>query len=413
MQVGEPVPELDGSVRLFRCGMLTRAALSAGHCVVRWTSSFSHYTRRQRVSKHTVVKLEENLEVRLLSGPGYRWNRSPQRLWHHRVEKASFLRQSAALPRPSVIFCCLPTPHLCEATVHYGTARSTPVVIDVRDLWPDHYLSVFPPRWRSLFKPLLRGEYRRHSSFLRQSSGITAISATYLDWALRLAGRGAEKCDGVFALGHPSDSDDPGIWAAVETRRASWRQRLNVKGDELIVVFAGTFVSSMNFQTVLECAHFLQGGPRRIRFVFAGNGGYEADIRRRAKGLTNVAFLGWVGDSRDLKALFSLAHVGLCPYREGCTMSLPNKPFEYMAAALPQVSSLGGEMEVLIDREKIGLNYRPNDPHDLHRCLQRLATNPEERRSFGENARSLFLREYSSDVIYPRLIKHLEGIAVG
>ncbi len=48
---------------------------------------------------------------------------------------------------PDVIHVCNVPIELCHAAVTYGRAKGIPVVIDVRDLWPDVYLEVIPQRF--------------------------------------------------------------------------------------------------------------------------------------------------------------------------------------------------------------------------------------------------------------------------
>jgi glycosyltransferase involved in cell wall biosynthesis len=258
---------------------------------------------------------------------------------------------------------------------------------------------------------LLAGEYRALRKLLGRAAGLTAISEAYFQWALTHAGREARATDGIFPLGYPAPAGKPAEVEAIARAARNWREKLRLRDDELKVVFVGSFVSSFDFRTVIEAARRLKSAGRPVRLLFAGSGGYEAEMRRDAQGLDNLAFLGWVQDRHELAALLEVTDVGLSPYRRGCTMSLPNKPFEYMAAARPQVSSLDGELAAILDRERIGLNYVADDATALAAALERLLVEPEVRRRMGANARAVFDREYSSAVIYPRLVRHLETLA--
>jgi glycosyltransferase involved in cell wall biosynthesis len=68
-------------------------------------------------------------------------------------------------------------------------------------------------------------------------------------------------------------------------------------------------------------------------------------------------------------------------------------------------------MAEIIERERIGLQYVSNDADDLCRCLIQLAGSRSETEKMGDNARRLFRRDYSSDVIYPKLLEHLLRVA--
>ncbi len=391
--------------------MLTKEAIESGHKVLRWSSTFVHFDKSRRADGDTSYNFGDYLTIRLVDGPGYRTNRSPQRLRHHRLEVDSFLRQVEKCEVPDLIFCCLPTPHLCRAAVDFGQRHKIPVVVDVRDLWPDHYLTIFPRLWRPWLKPLLTFEYRSLRHFLSRAAGVTAISESYLEWALTHGGRKRSSRDGVFPIGSSSQALDSNDDSGVQAAKERLRLQLTLRADDFVVIYVGTFVSSQDFHTVIQAAKRLKRLGYRIRFLFAGAGGYEAKMRRAAENVDSVVFLGWIKTNEELSALLQLANVGISPYRRGCTMSLPNKPFEYMAFGLPQISSLEGEMAEIIKREEVGMQYISDDVDGLCNCLIKLATDKLEAKRLGDNARRLYLKCYSSEVIYPKLLKHLQQVA--
>ena len=88
----------------------------------------------------------------------------------------------------------------------------------------------------------------------------------------------------------------------------------------------------------------------------------------------------------------------------------PNKVFEYLSAGLPLISSLEGEMAILIEHHAIGLNYRPGDVEGLYNCIQRLSANSVLRSKMAANA-SRFFEEYGdADKIYAEYAEHVEKV---
>ena len=92
-------------------------------------------------------------------------------------------------------------------------------------------------------------------------------------------------------------------------------------------------------------------------------------------------------------------------------MSLPNKPFEFMAAGKPVVSSLEGEFREILESNQIGIHYRSDDAAALERALRALRTAPENGAAMGTRARTLFRERYTPQRIYSELVKALEQIA--
>jgi glycosyltransferase involved in cell wall biosynthesis len=82
-----------------------------------------------------------------------------------------------------------------------------------------------------------------------------------------------------------------------------------------------------------------------------------------------------------------------------------------MAAGLPILSSLRGELEVLLLRKKIGLQYLAGNVDSLIKQIRWFADHPAERHAMGQRAMKVFQEHFSVEIIYSRLVTHLEAIA--
>ena len=163
-------------------------------------------------------------------------------------------------------------------------------------------------------------------------------------------------------------------------------------------------------KTVIEAARVIeQQGFPSVRFVIIGDGDMILKWRSQAQNISNVTFTGWV-DRISVLAMLRISDIGIAPY-DNELISLPNKPFEYMAAGLPLLSSLRGELEDLIHNEQIGVQYQAGNKDSLVKQIRWLAAHPEERKAMGLRARKLYEEKFSADVIYPQLVRHLESIA--
>lgn len=409
IQTSEPIRGIDGDARRFRVGMLADALVDAGHDVLWWSSSFNHFSKTFRCLEHRTLCPRPGLKVRLLHGGfGYKRNVSVARLLNHRSVARSFASQCKAADPPNCILCCMPPIEIAAEAVRYARGRGIPVIVDVRDCWPDLYLGVLPRFLRPFGRLALAGEFRRVSVLLRDATALTSISGTFLEWALGKAGRGRRETDGIFPLGFNQPRFEEGELA---TEASVLRQRMGVTADQSLVLFAGSFGRSYDMVTVLKAAKLLEEeGMRSIHFALAGDGGNVSELKSMATGRRNVSFLGWL-ESRELAALSLIARIGLAPYRADATQSLPNKPFEYMAAGLPILSSLGGELAALIENERIGLHFEPGNPSSLARQVVALVTDTSGREAMAARARSLFARRFNETVIYPEMAAYLQRFA--
>ena len=79
----EPLPFIDGRVRLLRYGTLSSMLAKVGHEVIWWTSSFDHVRKIQRCKETTSVELKPGWRVNMLAVPGYKTNISLARIRHN------------------------------------------------------------------------------------------------------------------------------------------------------------------------------------------------------------------------------------------------------------------------------------------------------------------------------------------
>jgi len=398
---GEPIPGVEPGTRPWRVAMLGMALADAGHEVLWWASTLNYVTRKFWFDRPTMHTIQPGFDVNLLHGPGYANTKSLARLIHQRSIARQFREQASLRPLPDLIFVCLPTLELVEQAVQLGRQHAIPVIVDVRDLWPDHYLTMVPGPLRPLLRVALHSEFRRASVGLARATGITSITDTFLQWGLAKAGRARGPDDGVFPMGFSA------------AHALAPHERPDTGDAVMPVVYAGTLGASIyNFDTVIEAARRLAAAQRTdVQFVITGSGGQEERIRALADGLPNVRFTGWIAHS-EVHRLLGHGVVGLACYHNGATIhgTMPNKMFEYMAAGVPLLSSVRGEMETFLAAERIGLTYESADCDELLAHIQWFVEHPAERRAMGLRARQIFLERFDASQVFPALVRHLEGV---
>jgi glycosyltransferase involved in cell wall biosynthesis len=404
LHIGEELP-MDGRTRSARYSLLARALEREGHDALRWAPTFSHVTKRHRMMHDARVALSDHYAIQLVYSPGYRRNVSLSRLNTYRVLGRRFNRLAEQEVRPDVIVAAIPSLEWADAAVDYGRMHGVPVAVDVRDLWPDVLLNALPQKLRRFGRPLLVPYRRMARRACAGATSLVGVSQSYLDWAIKQAARPPRDTDVVMPIGY---EPEPATTEALQSEIVRVRG-LGVDPSRPICFFAGSFERSYDLETVIEAARLLDKTGSNAQFVLCGDGTKMAALRRQAARLRNVVFLGWI-DVVRLQAVASVSSIGLCAYAVDGLQSLPNKPFEYMAANLPIVSSLRGELADLLGRHENGLTYRAGDPRDLAGCLERLLENPGSRRAMGDKSYQLWSRQYRSEHIYSRFAAHVTGL---
>jgi glycosyltransferase involved in cell wall biosynthesis len=404
----EPIPTIDPGAGALRCGMLAEALRARGSRVTWWTSTFHHVERRNRFANDHTATLPDGTQVEFVYGPGYQRTISWQRVRHNAVVATRFSELAARHPStPDVILACMPTPELSAAALDYGNRRSIPVVVDTRDLWPDVYLTALPAWLRPLGRLALFREYRRATALFSGARAITAVSDSYLDWSLHRAGRTRSEADRVFPIGFPDvrPTDESRTQAQESVRRA-----YGLDAGNVVVCFVGMFGASYDLACVIDAARRLQSSHPRIRFILAGGGDRERELRARAEDVDSVLFPGWL--SRDQTSeLLAGSDIGLAAYTRHALQSLPNKPFQYLAFGLPIANSLRGELDEMIRTHDIGASYVAGDDRECAAAIAALVADPGALEAMRQRSRALFERDYSADRIYDRFSRYLADIA--
>jgi len=401
--VGEPL-DLDGhSVRLLRTGILANILVEQGHEVVWWTSTFAHHKKKHRFLRDAFLETGPRFRTILLHSRAYRRNISLARIMNHRGIARKFSRYAVSETPPDLILSSWPTIELSTAAIRYGQRAGIPVLLDVRDLWPDIFLDAVPPHLRWLGDLALRPLKSQTRFAMERADGILAMSNECLRWGLRQARRDPGPRDAVYPLGYHRPSVDADQMSAA----ASALRRKGVDEGKLICWFLGTFGKVYDVGTVIEGARELaRRGVQNVQFVLSGDGDRRSLWASQAHGLQNVVFTGWI-DPDEIAYMMKIADIGLVAYDAGPEF-LPNKLFEYFSAGLPVLSSLrGDEGKSLLARHECGLTYAPKDSAGFVDALSILVGDEPRRHRMGANARRLFETDYDARTVYSRMADFL------
>jgi glycogen synthase len=134
--------------------------------------------------------------------------------------------------------------------------------------------------------------------------------------------------------------------------------------DERLVLLVGRLVYEKGFQLALEAMPEVIERLPGTRFLVAGSGTHEAELRRQAEDLglmEHGTFLGWIGDD-VLHSLYPIADV--------CVVPSIYEPFglvalEAMASGCPCLVADTGGLREVVPHEEAGLRFRARDPAAL------------------------------------------------
>ena len=180
--------------------------------------------------------------------------------------------------------------------------------------------------------------------------------------------------------------------------------------DEKLVLLVGRLVYEKGFHLALDALPGLIRRVGKVRFLIAGSGTAEAELKEQAERLglmEHGTFIGWTGDD-VLHSLYRIADLCLVPsiYEPFGLVAL-----EAMASGCPTiVADTGGLREVVPRGRRVGLRFRASSVRSLERMAQQLLTDDALRERLVAEASEHVLRfdwaEVARDTtgVYERLV---------
>lgn len=388
----------DKGGRLWRSGMYVSHFLAEGRKVDWVVSSFDHYNKRQRI----IGVIEE--EVTILQSTGYKKNVSIARIVDHFIFSVKLFLYLFKQKDIEFILCSYPTPESSFASVLFGKIKKVPVVIDIRDLWPDVFLDTTTSKFFNAKKLLLLPYDFMKRFSMKNASTLMAVNHEFLSWGQRYRCKKKQENDFVSFI----PFEEPKLTSHDENEAVKILGKNGFFDDSLLVVFGGTIGSMFEFDTLLESLIISKTNGLKVNVLICGDGESLSYWENKFQSFDNVFFAGRVKSS-VLFALLAKADLLLACYKDinGFYGHLPNKFMEYCSAGKPILNGLKGYAVELIDNYHFGVNY--NNAADLYESFV-FYTKKDNLTAHSNNAKSLYESKFHPDVIFSDLKEKLHHI---
>jgi colanic acid biosynthesis glycosyl transferase WcaI len=296
---------------------------------------------------------------------------------------SSSVHGTARLPKVDVLIASGPPFFVHVAGELMRRARRIPLVLEVRDLWPDYIEEMGVVRNRTA----LRALFGLERYLLRQAREVIVVTESFRK---RVIEKGVP-ADRVHVIPNGVDTEfyyrDPEAPAPFDPMDRPGR---------FVVGYLGNFGAGQELRTVLEAAALLVDEPD-IHFVLAGDGPERRRVvdRWRELGLSNVSIEGPL-PKQQTRAFYNRCDVGLVPlaplkiFQE----TIPSKIVEVMACEVPVLASLAGEGQRIVEASGGGVTAPPGDPVAMAEAIRKLrALGPQARAELGRAGRA-YVREH-------------------
>lgn len=323
------------------------------------------------------------------------------------VNNTSFMVTAAAhallrAGRPDVLIASSPPffPHV--SGVLLGSLRRVPVVLELRDLWPDYLVGMGVLN----FRPAVKALFGLERALLHRSAHVVVVTDSF---RRRVVDKGvAPERISVIPNGVETDryypsTDAPPIDALVR------------RGEEFIVGYLGNMGAGQGLPTVVDAAAELAANGDPVRIVIAGDGPDRQRVVERAQelGLENVSIHPPI-DKAATRAFYNSCDICLVPLAPFPILqeTVPSKLFEVMACGRPVIAGLGGEGARIVNESGGGLVISPGDTSALARAIRSIiALSADDRARMGERGRRYVAEHYNRDMLAARYLETLRTVA--
>ena len=390
--------------RLLRSEIFSNKLIKKGAHVTFFNSTFDHVKKKHRYDKNSRIIYNQNLTYYFLKSIGYKKNISLNRLIDHFFIARNYKNVINELEVPDLIFCSMPTIELAYYSVKYGKKNCIPVIIDIRDLWPDIFHVNQKNKLKKIFLKFIFSISNYKLKYaLANCSSIIGITDPIVKWAeSKTKTNKYLKNKSFFLTKHFNLNSSESLKKSI-----SFWDNNDVMEKDFNISLCASFNSVIDFDTIIKSARILNSAKINVKFILCGDGEKLESVRKEASDLKNIMFPGWI-DSSQIETLMLRSKFGLLPYKNffDFKMSIPNKVSEYLSYGLPVLTCLKGTVEELIFDHKCGVVYGESDPVDLANKIIYQVEN-YQKFSYKENSLNLYKQKFDSLNIYENMYNHI------
>ena len=409
-QSGEPLHTDGEQYRPMRAMNLSNLLVENGHNVILWSSSFFHSTKQHRSKDFKKIKINKNLEIRLVPSCGYQRNIGFMRILDHIQLSINLkIRIKKETSLPDLLFIGYPPIETSSVLVKWAKKNKITTVLDVKDLWPSVFIDYSPLLIRPLLKFFLFPYYYLARYSIKNASSITSMSQGHLKMTKNLIGEKISTKDRVF----PLTTKEINVNSSQTESARLWWSKLGVKKDDgkKRVTFIGSLNKSYDFDPIINSIIHAKRDKIRLEFIICGDGEFFETIKSQIGHYDNVVMPGWI-NRPQIKFLAELSSASLVPFKniENFQNNTPNKIVDSLMLGLPILCELDGEVLKLISENEIGLKYDRSPLNSLYSCIKKIISDSQLQRKMALNSKKLYSKNFSYNKVYSSFVKHLESI---
>ena len=398
-----------GSPGITRHGDFAHVLSKLGYDVTVFASNYDNFQRIDSKTKKAIEYSEhDGVNFVWLKTPSYQANDGKRiKNMISFFRKVLFELASGRQGKPDVIIGS--SPHLLSGLAGslLSTRFNVPFILELRDVWPQDLIELGALKENSFSHKALN---RIANHLYKRADHILTVPPKLHNW---LAEQGVALVK-ITPLPNGVFTDEK-----AETEMPESLQKLfDLEKDKFKVLYMGAHGVANKLTNIVETANYLrEKHPEhfaRLAFYLVGGGQEKEVVMARAQELKldNILFHKPVSKAAVNAAMQSsdalLVHLAAAETFSQFGRS-PNKLYDYLKAGKPVLFSTL-DQETIINKEKAGFSFKPENPQDFAEKLIRLMDLSKAKyEQLGLNGQAAVKRHHDLDYLGARLANVIEG----
>ncbi|MEJ8734550.1 glycosyltransferase family 4 protein [Mediterraneibacter sp. ICN-202921] len=374
-------PSMGGLVRHY---YFSKYLQKKGHTVKIFTSSKIHNTDINMIRDKSLYreKMEDGVEYTFVRSRDYKGNGMdriinmmdlPFKTW-------KTMKQFYKEQRPDVIYTSSPDLFVSYFALLFGRKHKIPVVVEVRDLWPE---SIVEYNGMSRKNPIIQILYQLEKWIYKKADQLIFTMEGGKDY---IRDKGWDKVVDLNKVNHVNNGVD--LEEFNFNREKYILENSSICDDKSFkVVYMGSIRKVNNLQTLIDAAKYIKDS--NIRIYIYGDGTEKEKLKKQSdaqglkvlfEGRVSKKYIPYILSKADLN-IINVKSAGINKY--GCSW---NKLFEYMASAKPILCNLPVNYD-LIRRKNLGITEKFADAEEYAKAIMMFKNlSDREYKSYCERA---------------------------
>ncbi len=268
--------------------------------------------------------------------------------------------------------------------------KKTPLVFEVRDLWPEVPIQMGAIKNKILIKFLRWFEKITYKNALH----VVALSPGMLDGVLKYVPK-----ENTSMIPNMAKIDK--FWPREPNDKLI--QSMGLRKDSFKAIYFGQMGLSNDLETILSTAIQLQKeNDTNIEFVIIGHGSKYKKVQETIyyENLTNIKLFSRVPMSQ-MSEILNFCDVSLVMFSNIPILytNSPNKLFDSLSAGKPIIVNSAGWTKIMVEEAECGLFVEPDNSELLKNALLDLKNNPALKSMMASNSRNLAEQKYDKSIL--------------